>query len=379
MHTDRQAFAAPRLFAGGHAKTLSRRDALRLFGAAALAGAALGAAGCSMPSPGAITLYSSVDSEFLDPVVSLFTRQRGLDVLVVGDTEATKTTGLVQRLINEKANPRADVFWSSEALGSVRLSEAGILAPFTANAAETDLAGSERSSWPVELRDPAKAWYGFAERARVLVIAKDRVPADKRPRLLTDMITGPHAAAFAGRIGIAAPQFGTTRGHLAALVSESGEAAVAAFIKGLKAQRVRIYPGNGNVVRAVAEGQIDLGLTDTDDVYSGRRNGWPIDIGWVGGLDDQHRGALLVPNTIGLVRGSRRVVTALEFVEHVLSGAVQELLAASTSGNIPVLPSLRTRFASLRPPMDAGERSINWTTAAKSSETALDLWQATFG
>ncbi|MEZ6163920.1 MAG: hypothetical protein R3B67_05735 [Phycisphaerales bacterium] len=31
------------------------------------------------------------------------------------------------------------------------------------------------------------------------------------------------------------------------------------------------------MVRAVAMGEIDVGLTDTDDVWSGQQNGWKVD------------------------------------------------------------------------------------------------------
>ena len=72
---------------------------------------------------------------------------------------------------------------------------------------------------------------------------------------------------------MADPRFGTTGGHLAAMkaywTSIMGAAYYTAFLEGLAANNVRLLPsGNAGVVRAVADGEADLGLTDTDDVWA---------------------------------------------------------------------------------------------------------------
>jgi hypothetical protein len=61
-----------------------------------------------------VVIYTSLDKIFSEPILKAFERQAGIKVLDVYDSEATKTTGLVNRLIAEKNNPRADVFWNSE-------------------------------------------------------------------------------------------------------------------------------------------------------------------------------------------------------------------------------------------------------------------------
>ena len=61
-----------------------------------------------------VVIYTSLDKVFSEPILKAFERQTGIKVLDVYDSEATKTTGLVNRLIAEKNNPRADVFWNSE-------------------------------------------------------------------------------------------------------------------------------------------------------------------------------------------------------------------------------------------------------------------------
>ncbi len=52
------------------------------------------------------------------------------------DVEASKTTGLVNKLIAEKENPIADVFWNGEFSQTIRLKEEGILQPYVSPSAE---------------------------------------------------------------------------------------------------------------------------------------------------------------------------------------------------------------------------------------------------
>ena len=61
-----------------------------------------------------VIIYTSLDKVLSEPILEAFEKETGIKVLDVYDSEATKTTGLVNRLIAEKNNPRADVFWNSE-------------------------------------------------------------------------------------------------------------------------------------------------------------------------------------------------------------------------------------------------------------------------
>src|SRR5690606_18522089 len=126
--------------------------------------------------------------------------QSGVRVNIVGDTEATKTTGLVERILAEQQRPRGDVWWSSEALGSVRLAEAGALEPV-----EIDAAGlGFPDGWPEHLKSDDNTWRGFAARARVIGYNSETFDAEEVPRDLAEL-TNPK---WRGRVGIAQPQFG---------------------------------------------------------------------------------------------------------------------------------------------------------------------------
>jgi iron(III) transport system substrate-binding protein len=77
-----------------------------------------------------VVVYTSLDKVFSQPILETFEKETGIKVLPVYDSEATKTTGLVNRLVAEKANPRADVFWNSETGRSIVLKQKGVLASY---------------------------------------------------------------------------------------------------------------------------------------------------------------------------------------------------------------------------------------------------------
>jgi len=92
-----------------------------------------GLVGCSKKQSAAqqeVVVYTSLDKVFSQPILEEFERKTGIKVKAVYDSEATKTTGLVNRLIAEKANPRADVFWNSETGRTIILKQKGVLASY---------------------------------------------------------------------------------------------------------------------------------------------------------------------------------------------------------------------------------------------------------
>src|SRR5260221_14666562 len=80
---------------------------------AALLGPVISAGGCKSNAP-SVVVYTSVDDEFARPIAERFHEQTGIQVDLVPDTEETKSTGLLNRLIMEKGRPQADVFWSGD-------------------------------------------------------------------------------------------------------------------------------------------------------------------------------------------------------------------------------------------------------------------------
>ncbi|MBN2581800.1 MAG: extracellular solute-binding protein [Planctomycetes bacterium] len=275
-----------------------------------------------------VVLYCSADQEVSEPIVAEFQRRTGIKVQARYDTEAAKTVGLVQRLRAEAGRPVADVFWSNEVFHTIRLAREGLLQPY-------DFAG--KAAWPPQFVGEKGLWHGFAPRARVVVYNTSRVGEDEAPQRIEDLLE----AKWKGRMVMAEPQFGTTGGHVASWFVLYGPERAKEMLRTLKANEVRLVAGNSTVVRMVAQGQADVGLTDTDDVYSGQRNGWPVAMKFLRHGDG---GPLAIPNSVALIAGAPHEAAARRLVEYLLSEDVEAALAASDAHNTPVHPSVAARF-----------------------------------
>ncbi|MGD8239262.1 MAG: extracellular solute-binding protein [Armatimonadota bacterium] len=267
-----------------------------------------------------VTVYTSLDRPYSEPILRQFEQDSGIRVEAAYDIEATKTTGLVNRLLAERRNPQADVFWNSEVARTLMLKEEGVLAVYACAAAE-DI--------PTGFRDPEGYWAGFAARARVLVYNTELVPPGGVPRSIFEL-TEP---AWRGKVALANPLFGTTGAHAAALFAALGEARAREYFRALAANDVKIADGNAAVRDQVARGEVWVGFTDTDDVYAGIRGEKPIDLVFP---DADGIGTLLIPNTVALIAGGPRPEQGKRLIDYLLSPEVEEALAKADSHQMPV-------------------------------------------
>jgi iron(III) transport system substrate-binding protein len=261
---------------------------------------------------------------FARPVCEQFQKQTGIEVKLVPDTEETKSTGLLNRLIAEKSRPVADVFWSGDPVRAAVLKARGISAPFKpAHAADT--AG--------RFSDPAGHWAALSARARVLIVATNLVPAADSPRSLQAFLH----PKWKGKACLANPLFGTTSMHAAALFETLGEARAKAFFEGLRANGVKMLSSNGEVRRRVAAGEFAFGLTDTDDASVAIREGKPVAMVYP---DQDGAGTLIVPNAAVLIANGPNSENGRKFINYLLTAEVERALAESEAAQMPLRPGV---------------------------------------
>ncbi|MBI4602484.1 MAG: extracellular solute-binding protein, partial [Planctomycetes bacterium] len=271
-----------------------------------------------------VVVYTSVDDVFARPIAESFTRETGVEVLLVPDTEEAKSTGLLLRLIAEKERPQADVFWSGDPVRAAVLKAKGISAPYRSPRAE---------GLPAELSDPGGHWTGFSARARVILYNVDLVPAGSEPRGIMDLLD----PRFRGKACIANPLFGTTSMHAAALFAVLGEEKARAFFEGFRSNGGRMLSSNGEVRRRVAAGELAVGITDTDDAHVALLEKKPVGVVFP---DSEGMGTLIVPSCAVLVARGPHPEEGKAFIDYLLRPETEEALARSEAAQMPLRPQV---------------------------------------
>jgi iron(III) transport system substrate-binding protein len=270
-------------------------------------------------------VYTSVDQAYSEPILKAFQTRTGIEVRPLFDVEASKTVGLANRLVAERARPHADVFWNGEFAQTLLLKERGVLALYDS---------PEARDIPSAYRDPEHFWTGLAARARVLLVNTDLVPRSERPVSILDLLDPRRPGE---RLGVANPLFGTTATHAAALHAALGADPWRAFFQGLQQKGVRVVDGNSVVRDLVASGQLLYGLTDTDDACGAIARGAPVEMI----LPDQSEGAMgafVIPGTVALIAGAPHREEAERLIDYLLSSEVEARLVESGWCQIPVRP-----------------------------------------
>src|SRR5438445_343578 len=97
---------------------------------------AVGLNSCRSASSKALVVYVSEDQIFSEPILKDFERETAITVKSVFDTEESKSTGVMNRLIAEKDNPQADVYWANEPVRADALKQRGVSTTYVSPSAE---------------------------------------------------------------------------------------------------------------------------------------------------------------------------------------------------------------------------------------------------
>jgi iron(III) transport system substrate-binding protein len=267
-----------------------------------------------------VVAYVSLDEMFSKPILEDFEKSTGIKVVYVADQEAQKTTGLMNKLIQMKDRPEADIFWNNETMRSVVLKEKGVLEKYVPSTA-ADL--------PERHKDPEGYWVGFAARARVILYNTNMVKEAEAPRSIYDFLK----PEWKGRFTIANPMFGTTSTHFAALYAALGPDKAEELLRGLKQNGCQVSPGNAMARNMVMDGQIDACLTDTDDANGALLQGKPVKMVFP---DQDGIGALVIPNSVVLIKGGPNPANAKKLIDYIASRQVEARLAKIKSAQMPL-------------------------------------------
>jgi len=283
-----------------------------------------------------VVIYAAQDQVYAEPILREFENSTGIKVKAVYDNEAVKTVGLANRLVAEHSYPQCDVFWGNEEMRTRQLAAQNVFR-------ETN------------------GWAAFGYRSRRIVINTNFVVAGILPAAaslleLTNDI-------WLGKVALAFPQFGTTATHFHALKQLWGEERWLAWCRALAANQPFIVDGNSVVVKQVARGEAWIGLTDSDDIAAGQREGLPIAML---PLTDE---TLLIPNTVAVTRNAPHPANAQKLFEYLQRREVAEKLVQanaleSSEGRAPRGPNSENGAS-----LSSARRQPDWDALLRDLET----------
>ena len=278
------------------------------------------------PNRQVVIVYASQDQVYAEPILQDFTRQTGIQVRAVYDSEAVKTVGLANRLLAERSHPQCDVFWNNEEFRTRQL------------AAQNTFRSTN-------------AWVAVDYRSRRIVINTNRLAFGSAPHSLVELTND----LWRGKVALAYPLFGTTATHFLALRQHWGGEKWQAWCRALQANKPFLVDGNSAAAKQVARGEAWIGLTDSDDIAAEQSEGAPV---MALPIAEE---TLLIPNTIAVVRGAPHPDEAQRLFDYLQQREVVERLIAAKA--LEGFSASEVKTPTLTPDWSALLRDLDAATA----------------
>lgn len=268
-------------------------------------------------SADSLVVYCAHDAIYAEQLLHEFERQSGIRVHIRFDTEATKSLGLVEQIVREREQPRCDVFWNNQLHGTLDLQQAGLLMPYQ---------GPGHQRIAARYRDEDGYWTGFAGRLRVIIVNTDRLQANEVEVAAAERLRPE-------RMAVANPLYGTTRTHYTVLWHRWGAERLKGWHRDMRERGLVEARGNAMVKNLVAQGTCDFGWTDSDDYYLAKDEGYPVAMIPFRLETGQ---TICDPNTVAIIRGTKKLEKARQLVDFLLSEATERQLAEAKSRQVPL-------------------------------------------
>ena len=268
-----------------------------------------------------LTIYSAREETLVGPLIKQFEDATGVDVGV----KYGSNSGLAATIREEGSKSPADIFFASDPGQLGQMSDLFIRLP------DSILA---QVSAQVQSRDGK--WVGISGRARVIVYNTERLTEADLPDSILDF-TDPK---WQGRIGWP-PSNGSFQAFVTAMRVTLGEEATRRWLEGIQANDPKVYPKNTPIVKAAAEGEIDVGFVNhyylirflQEEGESFRaRNYHP---------KGKDLGTMMLVNGAGILSTAKNVENAQRFLNFMLSQVGQQYFASQTF-EYPLVDGVKT-------------------------------------
>ena len=314
------------------------------------------APGEAQPS-GQLVIYSGRSEPLIQPVLDAFReRHPGVEVLL----KAGSNSEMANALLEERANPQADVFITTELFTIQSLARQDVFQPFRPNVAY---------AYPAEFIGPDNLWVGLSRRARVIMYNTDLVSPEELPTSIFDL-TDPR---WKGQVAAAGSTNGSMQAQIAAMRQMVGEESTRTWLNGLLENDVTFFGGHTDVRKAVGAGEFKLGLVNHYYYYLQLEEGSKVGVIY----PDQGEGqAGLITNatSAALVAGSDNLPAAQALLDF-LTSAEGQVLFAEQNFEYPILPGVPLREG-VQPLDGLRLADVDVAAAALDYDATFDLMES---
>ena len=272
-----------------------------------------------------------------------FQQKTGIKVKLVDDS----TGNIVAKIEAEKSNPHWDVAWFDGASTMQALDNEGmLLTGWTPN----DV--SNYTSLGQSLVPSDKSYYPASVTAAAAIGVNTKLvsPADY-PTDWSDLLK----PRFKGKVGMNDPSIsGPTYPYVAGILQLMGKQKGEQFFRDLKNNGLKVFPTNGNALKALLAGQIDVATIQDSALVNAKVKGDPIKIIY------PSSGVFTLPGVVAIDKSAPDLAAAKKFVEFVLSMQGQKVMIDPANGGgdsyfNPVITGMTPNAA-------RQQSGINWVT-----------------
>ncbi|MBM4414016.1 MAG: extracellular solute-binding protein [Chloroflexi bacterium] len=305
-----------------------------------------------------LVIYSGRTESFMVPIIVAFNDVYP-DISI--QLKSGKNSELAAAIIEERANPQADIFISTDMLTHINLSNYDVLAP-------APIRGSD--SIPDEFKPVNGTWTSVTARARVIMYNTDLVSAADAPRSMFDL-TDPK---WRGKVIFANSSNGPFQAQVAAMMTLVGRERTAEWLRDLVRNDTTFFGGASDLRKAVGAGEFAIGVLNHYNFELQKREATDNRVAAI--YPDQaegEMGVLVNTTTIGQIRGGPNPTAARLFAEFIISETAQQIYA-DTNYEYPILPTISVASGIL-PPNQFRRADVNMQAVADDVAAAIELMQ----
>jgi len=278
-----------------------------------------------------VTVYSSMDTEWSNPLIKEFEEQTGIKVNVV-----TAGTGeLLARIEAESSNTLCDVLWAGDS---------GNSQSFQDKYAES-YQSTEDKYYDAQYKDAENhKWYAQHIECNIAIYNKDLVKEEEAPKSWADLCD----SKWKGKLYIPDPvKSGTGLNHVIALMLSMGkdDASRYEWLKKFATNLDGITASGSSIAyKAVVDGEYPIGFTYEEAAFRYLKAGAHI------GLIYMNEGVNIARTSIQLLKNSPNQENGKKFIDFMLGKEVQSkfgtvIMRRSARNDLPVvegMPALST-------------------------------------